>query len=76
MGQPLRFEPFTTVVAPAFWTRLAQRKLVELKLDTTPLRIYGFYDAAGRVGGAPVPARFLISEECLDASDGAALSAR
>lgn len=76
MGQQLRFEPFTTVVSPAFWTRLAQRKLLELKLDTTPLNIFGFYSPAGRVGGAPTSARFFISEECLEGPESSVLSAR
>lgn len=57
----VRFAPFTTSVAVAFWTLLAKKKLTEWKLDDDKVDIWGYYEA-GQRGRNP---RFHITEECL-----------
>lgn len=57
--EPLRFEPFTTSVATAFWVILAKKKLNELKLDDSEILIWGRF-LAGQQGKAP---RLYLNEE-------------
>lgn len=57
----LKFQPLSTVIAPAFWMVLGRRKLEHLRLDDEEIPIWGWYMA-----GSP---RLHITEECLGAED-------
>lgn len=59
--QQLKFEPFTTVISPSFWLGLARKKLNTLKLDSSELVIWAYYQAGSPSKGA----RLYINEESL-----------
>lgn len=60
--QLVKFAPLQSIISAPFWSYLAKKKLHELRLDETPLTIYGHYSGTGK--GA-IHSRFSITEECL-----------
>ena len=48
--EKLSFQPIQHLVEPSFWTALAEKKLVDLKLDERPFDALGFFQA-GRSQG-------------------------
>lgn len=55
--QQLKFQPLSTITAPAFWMVLGRRKLEQLRLDDEEIPIWGWYTAGS--------SRLHITEECL-----------
>lgn len=64
----LKFEPFTTIISPAFWVILSRKKLDELGLYEDEIPIWGYY--LGHTVDGASNGKFFLNEASWEPFEG------